>query len=45
MLEYILKYWTQWLFGLISAGLAFACRKFYKLYSSEKNHVKNQEQE
>lgn len=45
MPDWIIKYWVQWLFGLIIAGLSFACRKIYKLYQSEKDNRKTKEQQ
>lgn len=44
MLQMITEYWLTWIFGLIAAGLGFICRKIYKLYKSEKNHQKTEEQ-
>lgn len=44
MLDFIVKYWLQVLLGLVSGGLGFACKYFWKLYKSEKNHQKTKEQ-
>lgn len=45
MLDFIFRYWLQWLFGIIVAGLSFACHKFYKLYYNEKAREKDKEQD
>lgn len=44
MVEFIIKYWIEFLLGLITTALSFACKKFYKLYQSEKQHQKTKEQ-
>lgn len=44
MVAFIVKYWIEWLLGIIAAGLGIACKKFYKLYKSEKTHQKTKEQ-
>ena len=44
ILEIIVKYWVEFLLGLISAGLGIACKKIYKLYQAEKTHQKTKEQ-
>ena len=44
MLDFIIKYWIQFIFGLIIAGLGFLCKNYRKLYLKEKNHQKTQEQ-
>lgn len=36
MLEFILKYWLEFLLGVIAAALSLACKKFYSLYKFEK---------
>lgn len=36
MLEFIIKYWLQFLFGIITAGATCAARFFYKMYKDEK---------
>ncbi len=45
MLEFIAQYWLTFLLGTIAGGLTFLCKKFWKLYQSEKNHQKTKEQE
>lgn len=44
MLEFIAKYWLEFLFGLIASGLGVACKKIYKLYKAEKKHQTTKEQ-
>lgn len=44
MAEFIIKYWLEFLFGLVVAGLSFLCKKFYTLYKLEKEHQKTKEQ-
>ncbi|MCM1324365.1 MAG: hypothetical protein NC218_09395 [Acetobacter sp.] len=44
MLEFIGKYWLEFLLGAIATGLSVACKKIYNLYKSEKNHQKTEEQ-
>lgn len=44
MLEFVIKYWVQFLLGLIVGALSFLCKKFYSLYMGEKNHQKTKEQ-
>lgn len=36
MLEFIVKYWLQFLFGIVAAGATTAARFFYKMYKEEK---------
>ena len=45
MLEFILKYWVEVVFGLIVSGLSFACRRYWKLWREEQQHQKTEEQE
>lgn len=45
MLEFILKYWVEVIFGLIVSGLSFACRRYWKLWRVEQQHQKTEEQE
>ena len=45
MLEFILKYWVEVIFGLIVSGLSFACRRYWKLWRAEQQHQKTEEQE
>lgn len=44
VLEFIGKYWLEFLLGAIATGLSVACKKIYNLYKSEKNHQKTEEQ-
>lgn len=44
MVEFIMNYWLQTLLGLISTGLGLLAKKFWKLYKSEKQHQKTEEQ-
>ena len=44
MVEFIVKYWIEWLLGLVVAALSIACKKIYKLYKGEKAHQKTKEQ-
>lgn len=44
MLTFLAQYWLTFLFGLITTGLAIACKKIYSLYKSEKAHQKTKEQ-
>ncbi len=43
MLDFIVKYWLEVVFGLISAGLAYSYKKLTKLYKDEKERQKQQE--
>ena len=43
MLDFIIKYWLEMVFGLISAGLAFSYKKLTKLYKDEKERQKQEE--
>ena len=45
MPEFILKYWVEVIFGLIVSGLSFACRRYWKLWRTEQQHQKTEEQE
>lgn len=45
MIEFVIKYWVQWLFGVIALALAGFCKKYRSLYQSEKNHQKTKEQQ
>lgn len=38
MLEFFIKYWLDFLFSLVIAGLGFACKKIWNLYKSEKTY-------
>lgn len=44
MPEFILKYWVEVVFGLIVSGLSFACRRFWKLWRTEQQYQKTEEQ-
>ncbi|MDD4804481.1 MAG: hypothetical protein PHN69_04835 [Candidatus Pacebacteria bacterium] len=44
MLDFIVKYWMQFGFGLIVAGLTALSKYFYNLYKKEKLHQKTEEQ-
>lgn len=44
MPEFILKYWVEVVFGLIVSGLSFACRRYWKLWRTEQQHQKTEEQ-
>lgn len=44
MLQFIAQYWLTTLFGGACTVLVWLCRKFWKLYQSEKNHQKTDEQ-
>ena len=41
MIDFIIKYWVEFLFGIIATGAAAIAKRFYSLYKNEK---KNQEQ-
>lgn len=43
MPEWIVKYWVQWLFGLIIAALSGICRKLWVLYKNTKKQQKTEE--
>lgn len=45
MIEFIIKYWLQFLFGLIAAGLGIVCKRFYSLYKAEKERNKSDEKQ
>ena len=36
MLEFIVKYWAQWLFGIVAAGLTAAYRNLSKKIKAQK---------
>lgn len=36
MLEFIVKYWVGWVFGLIATGLGFVAKHYYKLHKTSK---------
>lgn len=44
MPEFILKYWVEVVFGLIVSGLSFACRRYWKLWRTEQQYQKTEEQ-
>ena len=44
MLDFIIQYWVGWLFGIVAAGVAVLAKHYRKLYLSEKNHQKTEEQ-
>ncbi len=44
MLEFMARYWLEFLLGAISAGLSIACKKIYALYKDAKNTEKIKEQ-
>ena len=41
MIEFIVKYWVEFIFGIIATGAIAIAKRFYSLYKNEK---KNQEQ-
>lgn len=45
MAEFIIKYWVQWLLGLIALGLGALAKKFYSMYKAEKERKANEEHE
>lgn len=44
VLEFIGKYWLEFLLGAITTGLSIACKKIYQLYKNEQKHQKTEEQ-
>ena len=44
MLDFILNYWLEFLFGIIATGLGILSKYFYNLYKKEKQHQKIEEQ-
>jgi hypothetical protein len=38
MTEFIVKYWLQFLFGLIATGMTIVAKRLWTLYKNEKNH-------
>lgn len=44
VLEFIGKYWLEFLLGAIATGLSIACKKIYQLYKNEQKNQKTQEQ-
>lgn len=42
MIDFIVKYWLQVLFGLIAAGLGFIAKHYYGLWKKEKENKQNQ---
>lgn len=45
MLDFIIKYWLEVLFGLIVAGLAYFARHYYNLWKESQNAQKEKMQE
>ncbi len=45
MLEFFVEYWLEALFGVVTLGISFLAKKFYKLYKAEQKHQKSKEQE
>jgi len=43
MLDFIVKYWLQFLFGLIVTGLSIALKKVWKMYKNAQIAQHNQE--
>jgi len=41
--DIIIKYWVEWVLGLVTLGLGAATKYFYNLYKKEKNHQKTEE--
>lgn len=44
VLDFIIKYWLEFVLGIVATGLSIACKKIYKMYKSEKQHQKTKEQ-
>ena len=44
ILELVIKYWVEFLLGLIATALGVVCKKMYGMYKSEKQHQKTKEQ-
>ena len=44
MLDFIVKYWLEWIFGLITLGVSFLARHWYKLAKQGKQYEKDQEE-
>lgn len=44
MIEFIARYWIQFVFGLITTGMGIFCKKVWDLYKKEKNTQKTEEQ-
>lgn len=42
--EIIIKYWVEFLLGLIATGLGIVAKKFHSLYKAEQKHQKTEEQ-
>ena len=38
MIEFIIKYWVEFLFGIIATGAAAIAKRFYSLYKNEKKN-------
>ncbi len=45
VLEFIGKYWLEFLLGAIATGLSVACKKIYALYKDAKDTEKTKEQD
>lgn len=45
MIEFILEYWLEALFGVAVGVLSFFCKRFYSLYKKEQQREKEVEQE
>ena len=42
MIEFITQYWLEVLFGLITAGFGFFCKRYYNLYKESQKTKKNE---
>lgn len=38
MMSFIVKYWIEFLLGIVTTSLAYACRKIWSLYQFERKH-------
>ena len=42
-MDFIVKYWLEFLFSIAIAALGYLCKNYRRLYSEEKNHQKTKE--
>lgn len=43
-MDFIVKYWLEFLFSIAIAALGYLCKNYRRLYLEEKNHQKTKEQ-
>jgi hypothetical protein len=45
MIAFIVKYWLEFLFGLVAAGASYVAKRFYNLYKKEKEHQRKDDED